>query len=252
MSVQSARTQIMRKKGLILDPRTKLLLLITMTVFVLGGAGSKSGWTGAILEEMTLLLCVLPLFLLVSVRKYKSALLYTVLYCTVSFCFYFFGNRFSGLPNFLLLATAGIITRFLPGLILGVYVISTTTVSEFIAGMQKLHVSDYIIIPMSVMLRFFPTIKDEFSAINDAMRMRGITLGGRNTSKMIEYRLIPLMVCSAKIGEELSVAALTRGLAGSVKRTNVCDIGFRIQDWLTILFCTAAFACLLLNVMGVK
>lgn len=55
------------------------------------------------------------------------------------------------------------------------------------------------------------------------MRMRDIRFGGKNVDKMIEYRLIPLMVCSAKLGEELNAAAITRGLGGDVKHQCVPD-----------------------------
>lgn len=41
---------------------------------------------------------------------------------------------------------------------------------------------------------------------------------------------MPLMTCCVKIGEELSAAALTRGLGGEVRRTNICKIGFHVQD----------------------
>lgn len=41
--------------------------------------------------------------------------------------------------------------------------------------------------------------------------MRGITTL-RSPMKMLEYRVVPLMISIAKIGEELSAAALTRGL----------------------------------------
>ena len=77
----------------------------------------------------------------------------------------------------------------------------------------------------------------DVSSINDAMRMRDIRFGGKNAGKMIEYRMIPLLVCSARIGEELNAAAITRGLGGDVKRTNVCQIGFHIQDYVLILVC---------------
>lgn len=59
---------------------------------------------------------------------------------------------------------------------------------------------------------------------------------------MLEYRLVPVIMCSVKIGEELSAAALTRGLGGSVKRTNICEIGFHVQDILFLLLCVVAFA----------
>ena len=60
-----------------------------------------------------------------------------------------------------------------------------------IFAMLRLRLSEAIIIPMSVMFRFFPTVADEFSSINAAMRMRGIALGGGRAGKMLEYRMIP-------------------------------------------------------------
>ena len=95
---------------------------------------------------------------------------------------------------------------------------------------------------MSVIFRFFPTISEEYQAIRDAMKMRGIRFGGKNPFLMLEYRLVPLMVSVVKIGDELSAAALTRGLGAPVKRTNVCQIGFHVQDLIAILFCVICFA----------
>lgn len=91
---------------------------------------------------------------------------------------------------------------------------------------------DELTIPMCVMFRFFPTVKEENTAIRAAMKMRGIGLGGGKAAQMLEYRLVPMISCSAKIGEELSAAALTKGLGKSRKRTNICRIGFRISDYL--------------------
>ncbi|SBV97569.1 ABC-type cobalt transport system, permease component CbiQ and related transporters [uncultured Eubacteriales bacterium] len=232
-------------RGLALDPRTKILLLITMTTFVLGGAGGEELWF------LTPCLCALPLLLLLTSKRFTAAAIYTVVYAAAYVSFMLLGHKTAGIANYLLLGTAGIITRFLPSLMLGVYVVSTTTVSEFTAAMLRLRLSEKLIIPLSVMFRFFPTVGDEFSSINAAMRMRDIRFGGRNASKMLEYRLIPLLSCSVKIGDELSAAALTRGLGGSARRTNVCEIGFHIQDIVLLLLCGAAFACLILSLFGV-
>ncbi len=233
-------------RGLVLDPRTKLILLITMAVFVLGGAGGSASW---ILAPS---LCVLPLVLLLSAKKFKSAAIYIVVYLIMYILFHYFGPKTTGILNFLLLGTAGIITRFMPSIMMGVYVVSTTTVSEFSAAMLRMRVSEKISIPMSVMFRFFPTVVDEFSSINAAMRMRGIVFGGKSAGKMLEYRLIPLLTCSSKIGEELSAAALTRGLGGVVRRTNVCEIGFHFQDVVMMLLCAIPYALLVLSWFGVS
>ena len=60
--------------------------------------------------------------------------------------------------------------------------------------------------------------------------------------RLLCIHFVPVIMCSVKIGEELSAAALTRGLGGSVKRTNICEIGFHVQDILFLLLCVVAFA----------
>lgn len=113
--------------------------------------------------------------------------------------------------------------------IMGYYLVSTTTVSEFVAAMERMRVPQKVVIPVSVVFRFFPTVKEEYAAIRDAMKMRGITTL-RSPMKMLEYRVVPLMISIAKIGEELSAAALTRGLGAPQKRTNICTIKFGPLD----------------------
>ena len=43
------------------------------------------------------------------------------------------------------------------------------------------------------------------------------------------------MISITKIGEELSAAALTRGLGSPTKRTNICKIGFNMIDAIFII-----------------
>ena len=59
---------------------------------------------------------------------------------------------------------------------------------------------------------------------------------------MLEYRLVLLMISVVKIGDELSAAALTRGLGAPGKRADLCEIGFHWQDVLLIALCLTAFA----------
>lgn len=217
------------------DPRTKMLLLMTMAIFVLGGAGDE------LFRDYMPLFCVLPFIMLITSGKWKNAFGYMILYSIFYLLTRFALPYVSGFIGFILLAFCGIMTRFLPGIMAGSYLMETTTVSEFSAAMGKMHVTDKLTIPLCVMFRFFPTIADEFRSINDAMRMRDIRLGGKNTGKMIEYRMIPLMVCSAKIGEELNAAAITRGLGGDVKRTNVCTIGFHPRDYIVVSMCLVPY-----------
>ena len=218
----SATTE--NKKGILLDPRTKLVLLLTITTLMF--STSNEG----IMNIVKPCLSLVPFMLILSERRFKTAGKYLLLYVA---CF--------------VLAITSIMTRFAPGIMTGAYLISSTSVSEFIGAMERMHITEKIVIPMSVIFRFFPTISEEYQAIRDAMKMRNIHFGGKNPFLMIEYRLVPLMVSVVKIGDELSAAALTRGLGAPVRRTNVCQIGFHFQDVVAILFCIICFVLFLLQ-----
>lgn len=224
-----------KRKGILLDPRTKLVLLLTITTLMF--STSNEG----IMNIIKPVLSLVPFGLILSERHFKTAGKYLILYVSCFALERIALTTLSGLLSFIVLAITSIMTRFAPGIMTGAYLISSTSVSEFIGAMERMHITEKIIIPMSVIFRFFPTISEEYQAIRDAMKMRGIRFGSRNPLLMVEYRLIPLMVSVVKIGDELSAAALTRGLGAPVKRTNVCQIGFRTQDVAVILLCILCF-----------
>ena len=225
-----------------LDPRTKLLLLLVINLIMMGG-----GIQGAAMVVRPVL-AVIPFILLLMERRIKAAVIYLPLFAVAAFGESYLVPQTSGVINLLTIIASGLITRFMPCLVMGYYVVTTTTVSEFTASMERMHVTPKIIIPLSVMFRFFPTVAEEAGAISDCMRMRGI--GGssilKNPIAALEYRVVPLMVCTVKIGEELSAAALTRGLGSPVKRTNICRIGFHWHDMVFAFVAIAAAFCMII------
>ncbi len=220
-----------RRRQLLLDPRTKLLLLVVVSSLMLGG-----GSTG-LMKWCRLALSLLPIVLFLIEHHFKTACKYFAFYILCFIVEQLTVNYLTGTISFLLLAVCSIMTKFAPGIMMGAFFLSTTTVSEFIAAMERMHVSEKITIPLAVIFRFFPTIGEEYHAISDAMRMRQIRLGRRGLWSMVEYRIMPLMISMVKIGDELSAAALTRGLGAPVKRTNICDIGFHVQDLIAFFLC---------------
>lgn len=225
-----------KKTALPLDPRTKLALLITIALFVLsGGIGTAS-------RQFAPVLAAVPWILLLAEKAWNGSAVYLILYGGSYLLQLLVIPHLSGVPGFLAVAVSGFFMRFAPGIMMGYITFKTTTVSEFVAAMKKLHLPEQIIIPMSVIFRFFPTVAEEYHAIGDAMKMRGIRFGGAGMGAMLEYRLVPVIMCSVKIGEELNAAALTRGLGGPVKRTNICETGFHVQDIFFLFLCAVAFA----------
>lgn len=219
-----------------LDPRTKIVMLLVVNIVVICG-----GLSGASAYIRPALSC-LPFILLLSERKIKTAVMYFIFVCPAILLDLFFVTSTNGALNILMLIYSGIMARFVPGLMMGYYLMSTTKISELIAAMERMHMPQSITIPFAVMIRFFPTVGEENSAIGDAMRMRGVRMCGGNAVAMLEYRFVPMMISTVKIGEELSAAALTRGLGAPVKRTNICRIGLRASDWILIIIAAVLFA----------
>ena len=234
-------------RGLVLDPRTKLAVMLTLVIFALGGTGSQF----QAVRYGTVVLSILPIILLLTARQGKKSALFGSLYVLMKCFELFLTPKLSGPALSVLGMPCMIFVRLMPELIMGAYMLSSTTVSEFIAAMHRMHVPQQITIPMSVLFRFFPTVLEEFSMINTSMKMRDIRLCGKNAGKIIEYRLIPLMVCSVNIGSELSAAALTRGLGTKTRRTNICRIGFRLPDITVLLVLLSLYVLWILGMTGV-
>lgn len=217
----------------IFDPRTKLLMVATISTVVMADSGG--GW----MSVLCWILTFVPLALFLIERKWKAALIYFCVYWGATLMQLYLLPLTTGVVNFLLVAMSFFSVRFMPGIAMASYLVNTTTVSEFMGAMERMRVPQSLSIPLSVVFRFFPTVSEEYTAIGDAMRMRGIRFGGRKPAKMIEYRLVPLLVSCVKIGDELSAAALTRGLGAPIRRTNVCEIGIKPQDVFTMAVCAA-------------
>ena len=229
-----AREILLSKKteqGLRLDPRTILLLIFIISIFVMGGTGGEA------MGLIRLVLCVVPAILLLTSKQCAKAVGYIAVFSAFYAVQIYVLPHLTGILNFLVLFTTGFFCRILPSVAIAAYAVKTTTVSELISGMERIHMPKEVTIPLTVMFRFFPTVFQESEAISDAMKMRGIKLGGKKSSKILEYKLIPMITCSVKIGEELSAAAITRGLGAPVKRTNICQLKFNFADVVLILFC---------------
>ena len=242
MAYSSERAQ--EKRRGFLDPRTKLALVLLLAVFVMGGLGGEA------LKPFKTILSALPFGLLLIERQWKRFArgigMLIAGYGLLSAMPYL-----PGVLGYFALFCGGILTRFVVTIVMGEYLIATTSVSEFISAMERLKMPQAITIPMSVMFRLFPTIGAEWRSIRRAMGMRGIHLGGAKAGQVLEYQLVPMMTSTVRIGEELSASALTRGLGGPTQRTNICRIGFRAQDFVLLAGCLFTIAVWILELCGV-
>lgn len=124
--------------------------------------------------------------------------------------------------------------RLFPCVMAGILLIHTTQVSELMSGLYRLKVPKQIVIPMAVTLRYIPAIAEEWNNINDAMRIRNFCPSGHNVIKRVQKRIecyyVPLLVSASQIAEELSAAAITRGIENPKPRTILNQPRFQLLD----------------------
>lgn len=122
-------------------------------------------------------------------------------------------------------------------------VIGTTKVGEFLSAMTCLHVPKKLIIPLAVMLRYLPTIREDWHYIKDAMRLRDVSPSFfgflKSPAMTVNCIYVPLLTAASKAADELSVAAVTRGIENPKPRTCLVKIQMRTADFLAMAWFSA-------------
>lgn len=226
--------------GLSLDPRTKLLILVFINVIIFTCPDLYTEWFCIALIAAVLLL----------MGAFRQTLRGLLFYAAMMGLLYVCGI----IPGFLSTFISMMVIcfrRVMPTVMFASGLIATTKVSDLVSALQKLYVPKSIIIPFAVTLRFFPTAKEEFSCIRDAMKLRGIGFDLKNIFTrpltLLECVLVPMMLRCASIAEELSAAAVTRGIESETRRTSLRELSFQAADAAS----SAAFAALsVVTVLG--
>lgn len=226
-----------KAKQLYLDPRTKIVLCLVVSFIILEST------TSLVVNALQIALAALPLIFLLMLGKHKMAVYYLCAYVFASLVPQLLVPLLPDIINLLFTGMIALMTQILPGMMMAYFLIVSTSVSEFVTAMDRMHVPKSISVPMSVLFRFFPTIVEEYGHVRDAMRMREVG-DLRQPMAMLEYRMVPFMTSIVSIGNDLAASALTRGLSAPVRRTNVCPIGFTWRDGLALVLtggCIAIF-----------
>jgi energy-coupling factor transport system permease protein len=211
------------------DPRAKLLALVLINVMIFASPDLKTEWLcmGVIAVLLMLMGCRRQLLFGLLVYAVMMGALYL---CTLTDNFL---TAFVGM-------TIICIRKIMPTVFFASGLMATTKVGDLVSAMQKLRIPKVIVIPFTVTLRFFPTAKEEFAAIRDAAKLRGLRFS-------MERTLVPMMLRCANIAEELSAASVTRGIESVKKRTSMRELRLGLPD---LGLAAVFFALSVLSVMG--
>lgn len=204
-----------------LDPRTELLLLVIANVV----AFTYSAWwiEFAVIGVLSALL--------ICCGCGKAAVKWLLFFCGLVVVQYYV---IPILPKFFVIIFSILtvyIRRLFPCLMIGVLILKTTPVRFLIIALRKWHIPQKLIIPLSITLRYFPAIREEHRHIRDAMKLRKI----KGVGKKLECMVVPMLMSATGTADELSAAAITRGIENPVKKTCIIDLRFHVQDYVCLV-----------------
>jgi energy-coupling factor transporter transmembrane protein EcfT len=183
---------------------------------------------------LVLALSALPSLWMLLLKRWRMAGSY-ILILFFSYIDYFPVFDFLRLPWPILLFFT-IVQYLLPGVAIGLLIMQTTGISEYLNGLKRMHIPAGFALSTSVIFRFIPTIRSENDGIKQALRMRGLSgvMALRHPLKYFNYRLVPLLLSTFRVADELSMASLCRGLSTTRERTSYEHDNLRFFDWIII------------------
>lgn len=217
-----------------LDPRTKLFLIL---LCVLSAVFAPNLYFQFVLVTFIGLLAAVN-------GKWRYALRGIFAYALICAFTVWCMGVLTGTWRTMFVAFLGLVHKvYACGMLAGL-VISTTKVGEFLSAMARLHIPKKLTIPIAVMLRYLPTIREDWRFIKDAMRLRDVspTLWGflKAPAMTVNCIYVPLLTAASKAADELSIASVTRGIENPKPRTCLVSIRMQTGDIL-ILILFAAF-----------
>jgi len=212
-----------------LDPRTKIIFLFIANFIVLAGRDILS---------LSIFIVMAVLLLLSEKIKYFIAIL------VITFLWWFFISYFLGsLTGEIVDPFRLFIGLVIKGTTIGsitVWFMFSATTYEIFNAMDRMKFPVSITLPFLVTVRFIPTMANEFITIRDALKLRGIYRSVFDVFKrpvmLFNCFIVPMIIRSMKMSEEIAIAAETRGIGASARKTRYYETGFGKYDFYFFFF----------------
>lgn len=223
------------------DPRTTLFIVAAINAVVMGSASTP------VLIAASLLVG----FLFASVATGRGVLTFVILE-GVFLLFTSYG-AFLGTQGFVafMVGMSFWMARFTLTVTIGIYAIYSMSVARLAAALYDLRLPRSLVSAILVMLRFVPTVFAGFKAIQEAMKLRGIQLMGRDVIihplKTVQYLIVPLLAGVLRIADDLTASAVIRGLGGPQRPRPLCGTSMGVSDAVLIVITTTLIVVRICN-----
>ena len=213
-----------------LDPRTKMVILIVSMVVAVKCVSLKPALIYALMLGIILFLEGERYSAIVSL---SAVMIIIFMYTCVE------QGDYSSVLNMICMSLLIMIRFFCPIAMALILFTKTTGMSHLMAAFQKMHLPMVFVIPFVVLIRFMPTIADEWTGIKKAMLFRGIEVNLKSVLfrpvQTMEHTMVPLLFSSVELMDELASSAMVRGLDSTKKRSSYAKAEMRMTDYLLVM-----------------
>ncbi|MGO1315591.1 MAG: energy-coupling factor transporter transmembrane component T family protein [Cellulomonadaceae bacterium] len=211
-----------------LDPRSKILLVLLVSLAVMSPGGLVFVPAGVLLATV----------LAASERAWSRVVIIPVA-AVVMYLFGWVLPLVWANPVVTVVAIGcGYLIRFVAAFGVGAHLIATTSPTQLSAALRAWRLPRAISVTLAVMLRFFPVVAAESAAVLDAMRLRGLagaTGLARHPILSMERFTVPMIAASLRASEDLSASAILRGLGSHHVPVSLDPPRFGRADLLLVL-----------------
>lgn len=121
----------------------------------------------------------------------------------------------------------------------GLLLIYTTTIPQLLLALRQMKLPEPVVLLFFSLFRFLPTMYQEAKPIFHAMKLRGLWQGFWtpiiHPLKTFEYFIIPYLMLALRTADDLSQAAVTRGLKINSPKTTLVTMHWQKQDTVILL-----------------
>lgn len=211
-----------------LDPRCKLIILFAVTVMIIVGNTITSIGLFAVASILGYFSRLMKLFIFTSVF---SAMLWGVFLLIFQHVL----DKPIDDPKAMFV---GMVFRGTAMTTTGLWFAVTTKLRDFTTALEAWRVPKIIVLPLTIAVRFIPTLLNELLVIRDSMRLRRIAhrkLDLFTQPHLIGQSYLSLVtIRSLKMADELAAVAETRGLARPGSHHLLRPAKFKRNDYLAM------------------
>lgn len=211
-----------------LDPRSKILLVLVVSLAVMSPGGLVFVPAGIVLATG----------LALSERAWLRVVTIPVAAITMYLLGWLLPLVWANPVATVIAIGCGYLIRFVVAFGVGAHLIATTSPTQLSAALRAWRLPRAISVTLAVMLRFFPVVAAESAAVLDAMRLRGLagaTGLARHPILGMERFTVPMIAASLRASDDLSASAILRGLGSRRTPVSLDPPRFGRPDLLLVL-----------------